>query len=91
MDHVNSHPEKYNNAQISFGTLSDYFAEVAKRAKTLTQPLKSLSGDFFVYHDDRAKANNEMCYWSGYFTTRCLSYQVTNNYLLTNISNYKYL
>ena len=70
MKHVNDNGGKYGNAEIQFGTLSDYFAEVRKRSEQLTQPLKSLSGDFFVYHDDRAKANNEMCYWSGYFTTR---------------------
>ena len=70
MQHINSNPEKYKNAEINFGTLSDYFDEVAKRSKTITQPLKTLSGDFFVYSDDRAKLNNEQCYWSGYFTTR---------------------
>ena len=70
MKHVNSNPGKYGSAEIKFGTLSDYIEEVRKRSESLTQPLKSISGDFFVYHDDRAKANNEMCYWSGYFTTR---------------------
>jgi len=70
MKHINANPDKYNNAEIHFGTLSDYFAGVGERSETLTQPLKTLAGDFFVYHDDRAKANNEMCYWSGYFTTR---------------------
>jgi hypothetical protein len=70
MKHINSNPDKYKSAEVKFGTLSDYFEEVGKRSKLLAKPLKSVSGDFFVYSDDKSKITNEQAYWSGYFTTR---------------------
>ena len=70
MNHINANPEKYQNTEIQFGTMSDYFAEVEKRSKLLSKPLKTLKGDFFVYSDDRSSLTHEHAYWSGYFTTR---------------------
>ncbi|XP_059084472.1 alpha-mannosidase 2-like [Tigriopus californicus] len=52
------------NAEISFGTLSDYFEEVRKR----TTKFDTLSGDFFVYSD--VFSEGRPAYWSGYYTTR---------------------
>ena len=62
MDYINSHPEL--NAEMSFGTLQDYFNSVreASSAKTNGDPeglFKTLSGDFFTYAD---RNDN---YWSG--------------------------
>ncbi len=66
MDYVNSHPEL--NAEISFGTLSDYFSEVKKEVKSKGMQesdfFPSLSGDFFTY------ADRDEHYWSGYYTSR---------------------
>ena len=65
-DYVNSHPEL--NAEMSFGTLQDYFDSVRedskRRTKSETGLFKSLSGDFFTYCD------REDNYWSGYYTSR---------------------
>ena len=65
-DYVNSHPEL--NAELSFGTLQDYFDEVRRKSKAISKSddglFKSLSGDFFTYCD------REDNYWSGYYTSR---------------------
>ena len=65
-DYVNSHPEL--NAELSFGTLQDYFDGVRKESKAMARTddglFKSLSGDFFTYSD------REDNYWSGYYTSR---------------------
>lgn len=31
IDYVNSHPDKYKNAKLKFGTPSEYFEEISKR------------------------------------------------------------
>ena len=63
---MNSHPEL--NAELSFGTLQDYFDGVRKESKAMARTddglFKSLSGDFFTYLD------REDNYWSGYYTSR---------------------
>ena len=65
-DYVNSHPEL--NAEMSFGTLQDYFDSIRRFSKEKTKSqeglFKSLSGDFFTYSD---RNDN---YWSGYYTSR---------------------
>ena len=68
MDYVNSQTNL--NAEIHFGTLSDYFTELRKSSsKTMGNGdevglFPSLSGDFFTY------ADRDDHYWSGYFTSR---------------------
>ncbi|XP_067012634.2 alpha-mannosidase 2-like [Anabrus simplex] len=62
-DYINSNKRKYN-AQVQFGTPSDYFEAVKERSKTF----QSLRGDFFVYSD--VFTEGRPAYWSGYFTTR---------------------
>lgn len=61
-DYINSNP-RYN-AQVVFGTLSDYFKEVRNRMRDF----KTLKGDFFVYAD--IFSEGRPAYWSGYYTTR---------------------
>ncbi|BET00029.1 Alpha-mann_mid [Nesidiocoris tenuis] len=55
---------KAYNAEVNFGTVSDYFKEVRRRM----QDFKTLKGDFFVYSD--IFSEGRPAYWSGYFTTR---------------------
>jgi len=66
MDYVEKHPEL--NADISWGTLGDYFEAVRKQSETETGDevgmFPSLSGDFFTY------ADRDDHYWSGYYTSR---------------------
>ena len=66
MEYINSHPEL--NAEVQWGTLSDYFNQVRKTSEAMTGDevglFPSLSGDFFTY------ADRDDHYWSGYFTTR---------------------
>ncbi len=52
------------DAEVSFGTLTDYFNEVRRR----TSSFGTLNGDFFVYSD--IFTEGRPAYWSGYFTTR---------------------
>jgi alpha-mannosidase len=52
------------NAEITFGTLTDYFREVRARQTEF----KTLSGDFFVYSD--IFSEGQPAYWSGYYSTR---------------------
>ncbi|XP_071159952.1 alpha-mannosidase 2-like [Mytilus edulis] len=58
MTYINSRPDF--QTEVRFGTLSDYFNEVAI-SKTR---FPTLSGDFFTYADRGED------YWSGYYTTR---------------------
>ncbi|KAK7794098.1 hypothetical protein R5R35_010300 [Gryllus longicercus] len=62
-DYINQNKDKYN-AEVSFGTPSDYFAAVKER----TNNFHTLKGDFFVYSD--IFSEGRPAYWSGYFTTR---------------------
>ncbi|KAL1116642.1 hypothetical protein AAG570_005114 [Ranatra chinensis] len=62
-DYINANFQTYN-AQVSFGTPSDYFKAVKQRMKDF----KVLKGDFFVYSD--IFSEGRPAYWSGYFTTR---------------------
>lgn len=53
MEYINTHPEF--NAEISFGTLADYFnavhEESTKQSGSDVGMFKTLSGDFFNYAD----------------------------------------
>lgn len=62
-DYINQNKDKYN-AEVSFGTPSDYFAAVKERTKNF----RTLKGDFYVYSD--IFSEGRPAYWSGYFTTR---------------------
>ena len=63
MNHVNTN-ERFN-AQIRFGTLEDYFVELAKlNGQHDTEVATTLEGDFFTY------ADRQDHYWSGYYTSR---------------------
>ena len=66
MDYVNNSPDL--DAEIHWGTLSDYFNELRKSSTASsgdeTSLFPSLSGDFFTY------ADRDDHYWSGYFTSR---------------------
>ncbi|CAG0925515.1 unnamed protein product, partial [Notodromas monacha] len=50
------------NAEVNFGTLSDYFN--ALRSEEAFEDLPSLTGDFFSYND---RNDN---YWTGYYSSR---------------------
>ena len=52
------------HANIQWGTIKDYFAEIRKRMKEFP----TLQGDFFPYSD--IFAEGRPAYWTGYFTTR---------------------
>ncbi len=58
MDFINQSDE-YDGAQVSFGTLTDYFEEVRRR----TSSFGTLNGDFFVYSD--IFSEGRPAYWSG--------------------------
>jgi len=62
MEHINSNPNYH--AQVTFGTLSDYFREVRSRMSEFT----TLTGDFHVYSD--IFSEGRPAYWSGYYATR---------------------
>jgi len=66
MDYVNADPSL--NAEIHWGTLTDYFKAVRSQSEAATgeetKLFPSLSGDFFTY------ADRDDHYWSGYFTSR---------------------
>ncbi|KAI1285229.1 Alpha-mannosidase 2x [Halotydeus destructor] len=68
MNYINTNKEEFNDTEIQFGTLKDYFDEVhARRIKLGTSDI-SLTGDFFPYGD--VYADSKPSYWTGYFTTR---------------------
>ena len=62
-NYINANGAHYN-AQIGFGTLTDYFDAVRSRSKKFP----SLRGDFFPYSD--IFSEGRPAYWTGYFTTR---------------------
>ena len=74
MQYINSNDY---HAEVSFGTLSDYFKAVRERQSKFA----TLSGDFFVYSD--IFSEGQPAYWSGYYSTRpflkLLSRQVGSN------------
>jgi len=80
MQFVNS---RNYNAQITFGTLKDYFAEVRSRM----DEFPTLTGDFHVYSD--IFSEGKPAYWSGYYFTRpylkLLSRQVSTKLRLVEI------
>jgi alpha-mannosidase II len=59
IDYINLN--KSMNANVRFGTLSDYFELLKEKNK---RNLRTLSGDFFTYADKTDR------YWSGYYTSR---------------------
>ena len=61
MAHINGN-ERFN-AHMRFGTLGDYFTELAK-LNVNNRNVKVLEGDFFTY------ADRQDHYWSGYYTSR---------------------
>jgi alpha-mannosidase II len=61
MAHINGN-ERFN-AHMRFGTLGDYFTELAK-LNVNNKNVKVLEGDFFTY------ADRQDHYWSGYYTSR---------------------
>ncbi|KAH8271339.1 hypothetical protein KR018_007297 [Drosophila ironensis] len=67
IDHIMANRRVYN-ADIRFGTPSDYFDAIKERMKYLSASLPSFKGDFFVYSD--IFSEGRPAYWSGYFTTR---------------------
>ncbi|XP_052836776.1 alpha-mannosidase 2 isoform X1 [Drosophila gunungcola] len=63
IDHIMANRRLYN-ADIRFGTPSDYFEAIKERMKAFP----TFKGDFFVYSD--IFSEGRPAYWSGYFTTR---------------------
>lgn len=61
IDYINNHGY---NADIQWGTLTDYFNAVHSR----TSRFDTLTGDFFVYSD--VFSEGVPAYWSGYYSTR---------------------
>jgi len=80
MQYINSNDY---HAEVSFGTLSDYFKAVRERQSKFA----TLSGDFFVYSD--IFSEGQPAYWSGYYSTRpflkLLSRQVASKLRATEI------
>ncbi|XP_033166690.1 alpha-mannosidase 2 isoform X1 [Drosophila mauritiana] len=67
IDHIMANRRLYN-ADIRFGTPSDYFEAIKERMKDHTPGFPTFKGDFFVYSD--IFSEGRPAYWSGYFTTR---------------------
>ncbi|KAH8347341.1 hypothetical protein KR059_009410 [Drosophila kikkawai] len=67
IDHIMANRRLYN-ADIRFGTPSDYFEAIKERMKEQSPGFPSFKGDFFVYSD--IFSEGRPAYWSGYFTTR---------------------
>ena len=63
-NHINSNRQHYNQIEIGFGTLTDYFDAVRSRV----DQFPSLTGDFFPYSD--IFSEGRPAYWTGYYTTR---------------------
>lgn len=77
INYVNEHPDKFGHAQMSFGTLDDYFSAIEKRQPLVaaesedaskTDSYPSLVGDFMPYADVYVKPEPQ--YWTGYYSTR---------------------
>lgn len=62
-NYINARKDVYN-AEVSFGTLSDYFNAVRSRSREFP----TLKGDFFPYAD--IFSEGRPAYWTGYFTSR---------------------
>lgn len=63
-EYINGNKQLYNNAEVQFGTVSDYFKELEERG----YEFPSFSGDFHVYSD--IFSEGRPAYWSGYYSTR---------------------
>jgi alpha-mannosidase II len=61
IEHINGN--EWFNSHMRFGTLGDYFTELAK-LNANNRNVKVLEGDFFTY------ADRQDHYWSGYYTSR---------------------
>lgn len=59
-EYINANKQVYN-ADVQFGTVSDYFKELEERS----YQYPTLSGDFFVYSD--IFSEGRPAYWSGYY------------------------
>ena len=102
MSYVNTNREKFNDTQIQFGTLQDYFEAVNERLPIQLGNYPSLYGDFIPYAD--VYVNSVPNYWTGYYTTRPfykrlsrelqywlrsteILYSLSRNQLRTNLKN----
>lgn len=70
IEHINSNKYLYNNTEISFGTLDDYFVAINERVPLENDNYPHLKGDFIPYAD--SYGSPMASYWTGYFTTRPL-------------------
>ena len=68
MNYINSNGDKFDNTEVSFGTLNDYFEAVNERMPIEQKNYPSLQGDFMPYAD--IYVNSEPNYWTGYYTSR---------------------
>ncbi|XP_050523263.1 alpha-mannosidase 2 isoform X2 [Daktulosphaira vitifoliae] len=64
-DFINANKERYHNAEVKFGTPSDFFKVLRERSG---DHFSTLRGDFFVYSD--IFSEGRPAYWSGYYTSR---------------------
>lgn len=62
MEYINNQADW--NAEVKFGTLSDYFEFLFKHNSQINKKVETFSGDFFTY------ADRQDHYWSGYYTSR---------------------
>nr|XP_027198614.1 alpha-mannosidase 2-like [Dermatophagoides pteronyssinus] len=68
MDYINSNGNKFNDTEITFGTVDDYFVAVNERLPINKNNYPILEGDFMPYAD--VYVDSVSSYWTGYFTTR---------------------
>ncbi|KAH7642306.1 alpha-mannosidase 2-like protein [Dermatophagoides farinae] len=68
MDYINSNGKKFNDTEITFGTIEDYFTTVNDRLPINQNNYPIVEGDFMPYAD--VYVDSISSYWTGYFTTR---------------------
>lgn len=78
-DFINANKDRYNGAEVGFGTPSDFFKALRERGGT---NFGTLRGDFFVYSD--VYAEGRPAYWSGFYTSRPF-WKVLDRELETNL------
>jgi hypothetical protein len=61
--YINAHPERYG-MRLEYSTPSRYFDALAELQRRNVHVWPLYTGDFLPY------ANNEDCYWNGYYSTR---------------------